>query len=147
MDQVVGVLGPVAADQLVAEVVAHPARARREQREIGAALALHLELTIFDAFADLIIGDVHLALARGAHLGDLGPTVRLHAGRVGRVVPVDINDHGKMLPILATPSRRVSGSYGRGVAATLARAPARSPAKRLRSRLPRARRSAARTTA
>ena len=46
VDQVVADLGPFAADALVADVVAHAGGARREDRQIGAALALELELVV-----------------------------------------------------------------------------------------------------
>ena len=94
VDQVIGVLDPVAADELVAEVMAHPAGAGREQGEVGTPLALHLELTGLDALADLVVGDVHLAFGGRAHLGDLRTAVGVHAWRVGRVVAVDVDDHG-----------------------------------------------------
>jgi hypothetical protein len=40
--------------------VAHPAGARREDGEIGAALALEPELGPLEAVADLVVGDLGL---------------------------------------------------------------------------------------
>src|SRR5215469_16546716 len=86
-------LDPEAADKLVAEVVAHPAGPWREQRQIGAALALYGKLAGLDAVTNLVVGDVHLAFDRSTHLGDLRTAVGFHARRVGGVVAVDVDDH------------------------------------------------------
>jgi hypothetical protein len=42
--------------------VAHPHCARREDRQVGAALALDLELRALEAFADLVVADRERAL-------------------------------------------------------------------------------------
>ena len=56
-DQVVAHARPFEARRRVADVVRHHARARREDRDVGAALALHLELRAFEARADLVVAD------------------------------------------------------------------------------------------
>src|SRR5689334_25206334 len=55
MDQVVADLRPFEAHALVADMVAHAGGARREDGQIGAALALQLELVLLDALADLVV--------------------------------------------------------------------------------------------
>jgi hypothetical protein len=57
MDQIVADLRPFEAHALVADVMAHAGSARREDRDIGAALALQLELRAFEAVPDLVVGD------------------------------------------------------------------------------------------
>ena len=54
--------GPEPARVPVSEVVTHPTRPGREDREIGAALALQLQLSAFQALANRIIGYRHDAL-------------------------------------------------------------------------------------
>ena len=57
VDEIVAVLGPGDTGGLVADVMAHPARAGREDGQVRAALALEPELRAFEAFADLVVGD------------------------------------------------------------------------------------------
>ena len=57
LDQIVAVLASSAAGRLVADVMRHRRGARREDRQVGAALALQLQLVLFDALADLIVAD------------------------------------------------------------------------------------------
>ena len=58
---------PVQAGRRVADVVRHRRRARREDRDVGAALALQLQLRALEALADLVVADVDGALRpRGA---------------------------------------------------------------------------------
>src|SRR4029077_7600489 len=53
-DEVVAHARPFDARRRVADVVRHRARSRREDRDVGAALALHLELRAFETRADLV---------------------------------------------------------------------------------------------
>jgi hypothetical protein len=66
MDQIVADLRPFQAHALVADVMAHAGSARREDRDIGAALALQLELVLLDAFADFVVGDFQRARVTAA---------------------------------------------------------------------------------
>ena len=58
VDQVVLHARPVRADRGVADVVLHRARARREERDVGAPLALQLQLGLLQAVADLVVADL-----------------------------------------------------------------------------------------
>src|SRR5690606_18432064 len=98
VDQVVAMLGPRAARRLVADVVPHPARTRREQRDVGAPLPLELELIPLDAFPELIVADVQRALDRLMvrilrKLGLLLLAILAELLRSGRVMSVAIDDH------------------------------------------------------
>src|SRR6266481_6056559 len=64
IDQIVAMLRPVAARCLVSDMVSHPRRARRKNREVTAALSLKFQLRAFKAFANLVIGDLESALGR-----------------------------------------------------------------------------------
>ena len=55
VNQIVAVLGPVKAGRRVADVVRHRRRARREDRDVGAALALELQLRALQALANLVV--------------------------------------------------------------------------------------------
>ncbi len=98
MDHLVAQLRPGEAHVIVADVMAHPHRARREDGEIGAALALKLELCAFDALADFVVGSLERGLGglfcrvfQIVHLL-LAPSQQVF--RLGRVVAVAIDDHG-----------------------------------------------------
>src|SRR5439155_23913366 len=97
MDQLVASGGPRFARRRVAEVMAHPGGARRKDRQVGAALALHLELAALDALADLVVADRRPRRRRPALAvgGDLLAAPALVLARGGRVVAVAIDDHGK----------------------------------------------------
>src|SRR5581483_6378758 len=97
VDQLVVHLGPVAADQLAPEVVSHSGGLGREDRQIGAALALLLDLAVLQAGLDLLIADVQLALSRPAEIGDLVGAIGAQGKRGGRVVAVDVDDHAPYL--------------------------------------------------
>ena len=56
MDQVVAVPRPVEAGARIADVMRHRRRARREDRDVGAAIALELQLRLH-ALAQLVVGD------------------------------------------------------------------------------------------
>ena len=99
VDEVVAVLGPGDAGGFVAEVVAHPARTRREDGEIRATLALQPELRAFQALADLVVGDVEPALdvpVQGVlfELRLLPLPVPPQRIGGGGVVAVAVDDHG-----------------------------------------------------
>ena len=97
VDHLVAHLRPGQADVVVADVVAHAHGARGEDREVGAALALQLELRAFEALADLVVGDLQRRLWR--LLGRLLEVVDLVLAPaqqvlgLGRVVAVTIDDH------------------------------------------------------
>src|SRR5262245_28131646 len=77
-------------------MVAHPGRAWGEDRQVGAALALHLELAAGDRLADLVVGHRRARRRRFAdrmRLDLLGaPSLVLTGG--GGVVAVAVDDHG-----------------------------------------------------
>jgi hypothetical protein len=87
----------VPARRLVPDVVAHAHRARREDREIGAPLALDAELRPFEARADLVVGDLQRPFRRGmpglAEVLDLLLAPGLELFRCGCVVAVTVDDH------------------------------------------------------
>src|SRR5258708_19710862 len=61
VDQFVRHLRPFEAHAFVADMVRHAGRARREDRQAGAALALELELRAFDARTQFFIPDIQAA--------------------------------------------------------------------------------------
>ena len=99
MDQVVADLRPFEAHALVADVVAHAGGARREDGQIGAALALQLELIVLDAVANLIVRyfqrsarrQQRLVLGVGRRSLFLAEAVQVLG--FGGVVAVAIDDH------------------------------------------------------
>src|SRR6516162_7438437 len=76
-------------------MVAHASGARRKDRQIGATLALHFQLTIGDRFTDLVVGyrrPRRRCFASRVRLDLLGaPSLVLTRG--GRIVAVAIDDH------------------------------------------------------
>jgi hypothetical protein len=56
VDQVVALARPGVAHLHVADMVLHRARARREERQVGAALALDLQLRALQGIADFLVG-------------------------------------------------------------------------------------------
>ena len=117
VDEVVLVAGPVPGRVLVADVVAHPARPRREDRDVGAALALQAQLVGLDALADLVVGHVDRA-----ELTDVGGISldRCHlrvppcadCRRCRGVVTVAVDDHRATVARLSTILRTVGASGG-----------------------------------
>src|SRR6516162_6400861 len=101
MDQLVAGTGPGFAGRRVAQMVPHAGGARRKDRQIGAALALHLELAIGDRLADFVVGNSRTRWRRFAGLVCLdllaAPPLVL-AGR-GGVMAVAIDDHETCLPL------------------------------------------------
>src|SRR5262249_4841245 len=98
MNQVVADLRPFQAHGEVADMVAHAGGARREDREIGAALALELELRTLDRGADLVVGHLEAGARRQRRLAlDRLGLVLAEAMQVlgfGRVMAVTVDDHG-----------------------------------------------------
>src|SRR6516165_3683536 len=99
VDQLVAGAGPGFADRRIAQVVAHAGGARRKDRQIGAALALHLELATVDRLADLVVGDRRAWRQRLAGLVrlDLLAAPCFVLARRGRVMAVAIDDHAPLL--------------------------------------------------
>ena len=97
MDEIVADLRPFLAHREIADVVAHAGGARREDREVGAALALELELRALDAGADLVVRHLEAGARRQRRLVldrlglVLAETVQVLG--LGRVVAVTIDDH------------------------------------------------------
>ena len=80
----------------------HPARAGREDGQVRAALALQAELGTFEALANLVVGDVELALDVPVErvLGELGLlALAICPKRTGGggVVAVAVDDHAVVL--------------------------------------------------
>ena len=99
-----------AAGRLVADVMRHAGGARREDREVGAALALELELRALQALADLVVADAEVlvggAARRVGQAGELAVAEDLELLRRGRVVAVAVDDHRRV------PCRRGSDPAG-----------------------------------
>src|SRR5262245_62465457 len=97
MDEVVADLRPFLADREIADVVTHAGGARREDREVGAALTLEFELCPLDAGADLVVRHLESSPRRQRRLVlDCLGLVLAEAVQVlgfGRVVAVTIDDH------------------------------------------------------
>jgi hypothetical protein len=99
MDEVVADLRPFEADAFVADMVAHAGGARRENGQIGAALALQLELVLFDAFANFVVGNLQRGPCgqRRLVLGNSGRSLFLAEAMkilgLGGVMAVAIDDH------------------------------------------------------
>src|SRR5262249_7570613 len=78
-------------------VVAHAHGARREDRDVGAAVLLQAELVLLDALADLVVGDFQRRLRRLLRgVLDIVDLVLAPAQQVlgfGRVMAVTIDDH------------------------------------------------------
>src|SRR5262249_24878088 len=90
VDEIVALARPVRAYLRVAYVVLHRARARREEGEIRAALALQFQLCALERVLDLLIGDLQLARLLA---GDLLLAPVPEGLRCGGVVAVAIDDH------------------------------------------------------
>jgi hypothetical protein len=58
MDQFVADLRPFQADAEVADMMSHAHGARREDHQIGIALALKLELSALQSVPDLVVADL-----------------------------------------------------------------------------------------
>ena len=119
VDQVVAELRPRAARRGVADVVRHPRRPRREDREIGAALALQLELRALEARAHLVVADLERALRRrraaALERRDLRLAPGLELARRGGVVAVAVDDHVRLASPVFGPAPFYSGRTPAGV--------------------------------
>ena len=97
MDQVVADLRPFLRDREITDVMAHAGGARRENREVGAALLLELELSALDALANLVIGHFQARARRQRRLilnrFGLVLAEAMQVLGLGRVVAVAIDDH------------------------------------------------------
>ena len=99
VNEIVANLRPFEADALIADVMAHPGRARRENGEIGAALALQLELVLLDALANFVVGHLQRCAQRHGHLvlgiGGCGLLLAeaMEVLGFGGVMAVAIDDH------------------------------------------------------
>ena len=97
MDQVVADARSMPGSSLRRRVVRHAGRARREDRHVGAALALELELRALEALADFVVGDADVRRGRPPRRVRRAPTAgdrETHgACRRGRVVAVAVDDH------------------------------------------------------
>src|SRR5262249_25289337 len=97
IDQIIAVLGPVAADRFIADVMAHGRSTRRKNRDVGAALPLKFQLSAFEAFSNLIVADIQRALYRNIRWifesSDLFVSVILKWLWCGRIMAVAIDDH------------------------------------------------------
>ena len=100
VDEVVRDLRPQRAGGRVADMMGHARCARREDGEIGAALALQFQLRVLDALPQLVVTDLEARPARRLRWvldpGDLflAPVMELCGLR--RVVPVTIDDHADL---------------------------------------------------
>src|SRR5262249_39584505 len=77
--------------------------ARRKDGEVGAALALELELRAFETFADFVVGNLERCLGglfcRIFHVIYLLLAPSQQVFRLGRVVAVAIDDHGTVAAV------------------------------------------------
>ena len=98
VDQVVADARPLRADVRVADMMRHAGGARREDRNVGAALALEFELRAFEAGADLVVADAEVERLRPQRLVlDAGDLLVAEGGKLLRrrcVMSVAIDDHG-----------------------------------------------------
>ena len=81
-------------------MVPHPARARAEDRDVRAALALQLELRAFYARAQLVVGDLQRAFLRLVlrvflEIRFLLVAILAELFRRRRVMAVAIDDHAR----------------------------------------------------
>ena len=121
MDQLVAGTGPGFAGHRIAQMMSHAGGARREDRQIGAALALHLELATLDRFTDLVVGDIRAPRRRLAGLVrlDLLAAPPLVLARGGRVVAVAINNHRNLPPSKQVVFPAKAGTQGAHKVVTL----------------------------
>ncbi len=107
MDQVIAALRPAAAGRLIADVVRHGGRARRKDRQVGAAGPLQFQLGILQAVANLIVADLGLREQRDVDAAfqrrDLLVAKLLQRAGRGGVVAMAVDDHGARLEGLIRP--------------------------------------------
>src|SRR5256714_9696142 len=96
MNKVVGNRRPLHADRLGADVMRHASGARRKNRQITAAILLHLQLWL-DASHQNVVVDREVRrrrLARGiGEPRELLVAELMERLRLGRVMTVDVDDH------------------------------------------------------
>ena len=109
--QIVGHARPLDAGRLGADVVRHAGGARREDGQVRAALLLQLELRLH-ALYQLLVRDAKLVGRGLAHrIGEAGELLvaeREEGLRLGRVMAVDVDDHG--LSVLCKIINKWTGS-------------------------------------
>ena len=97
MDQAVADARPLRGGGLVAEVVRHAGGARGEDGEVGAALALQLELRALQTLADLVVADAEVLVGGAAsgigQAGELSVAEDRQFLRRRRVMAVAVDDH------------------------------------------------------
>ena len=97
VNQVVALLGPMEARGGVADMMGHRRGPRRKDRDVRPALALQLELRLFEALPNVVVADADGAFgARAGRIGqrgDLGVAVGLQRLRRRRVMPVAVDNH------------------------------------------------------
>src|SRR5262245_33129071 len=89
----------------------HRRGAGREEREVGAPLALELELIGLDAFANLVVADLDRRRPRRRRVleaGELCVAETLKRGRRGCIMAVTIDDHGAPPPSMDDEARMAS---------------------------------------
>ena len=124
-DQVVADLRPFQAHAFVADMMAHPGSARREDGEVGAALALQLELVLLDAFADFVVGHFQrrarrhrrLVLGIGGRGLFLAEAVQIFG--LGGVVAVAIDNHGTVAAWVGEADATVRGEIVKPMAGAI----------------------------
>ena len=103
MNQLIADGGPRRTRLESADMVRHEARAGREDREVGPALAHELQLILLDALAQLIVADAQFRNLWGLRwIGepcDLAVAPVLQRLGCGRVVAVAIDDHVRRTPV------------------------------------------------
>jgi len=97
-NQFVLVLGPKNRGVFISDVMGHPTRPRRQNRDVGSSLTLKLELGAFETKTDLIVGHAESALLAderrvALHIGNLGVAPCTYPWRSSGVVAVAIDDH------------------------------------------------------
>ena len=106
MNQIIAVLRPVETRRRIADVMSHAGGARREDRHVGASLALELELRSLEARANLVIRDRNRALLATVRRTCKRRDLRLAPGqqrlRRRRVMTVTVDDHTPTRPTSAT---------------------------------------------
>ena len=99
VDEVVREARPHLAGLLGADVMGHAGGARREDGEIAAAFLLQLELRLH-ALAQHGVGDAEIVRGRPPHrIGEPGELLVAEGQkrlRLGRVMAVDVDDHGRL---------------------------------------------------
>src|SRR5499427_5503200 len=103
MNHLVAQLRPGQAHIVIADMMTHAHGARRKDGEVGAALALELELRAFETLADFVVGNLERRLGglfcRVFHVIHLLLAPSQQVFRLGRVVAVAIDDHGTVAAV------------------------------------------------